>query len=756
MGFGSKVRRNDLATSAFAGCECPRSVTIPPTWNHVQTANQTSLFIPVQTDYSIFAHPSFDANEYANAILAAQPYRISSSVDTSSKIVGTSAGIIDSTASNKEEISVALAKLSFGIEDVNRQLKNVVNIHHEALLAQAASVNQLEGSLQTVNGRLKDISGSVNRLRAKLSTPYVSLSAHVARLQKLQLASSVLRRVARFFMLSRRLEAQMALIDQTSIGGASAAAKNPPLSAKSPIGPGEGEEDGNKQRERAIIKAALSIAEIFALVDADAQLPGVPDKGSQVPENGNALDQVSISLTSLGVISDHLPVVHEAKGRIMNEMEAMMVTGVQELDQSLLSSALLTAHNLRVLPDIVQTLMNDLVEVVESRVKNAFDMAALGRDKSIQEATPTTSASSNLLYKSRVRTEPTNLTAPQWTAVLWTKLEGMVTDLSGDCIKVYSLEKVLNLQKDTLNDRTFLDEAMTLLENKPSSTFWAALARTLERCCRDGSKTSTFLLQTLTSQYPRLLRLFQDFFSRISVHTDTLYTQAYQSPETVLTLRSVSIFESAYLQRSTNRLNELISSSFATSTAAYFGTTSYVSGGYISTVAGGSKPLPGEKDGIAVARIVTNELDTAKFDPLLVKASARGMVKSLEMLCARVDNLAAKDRSSTSLIGPTATLQQHLNASLVNAVYHCWLQLSKLPEAYSEAVAAVLQPAIDALRTSYLKITEPLLSAIRLDTSSIISRVHKLAFSGQNNDPMSHGMGGSSIYVQELAEKLSY
>lgn len=108
-------------------------------------------------DYAIFAHPSFDANEYANAILSNQSYKPSSS--------GTA---IESKPSlneqaNKEEISVALAKLSFGIDDVNRQLKSVINVHHEALLEQAAGVGQLETSVEHVQKGLKDISGSVTR-----------------------------------------------------------------------------------------------------------------------------------------------------------------------------------------------------------------------------------------------------------------------------------------------------------------------------------------------------------------------------------------------------------------------------------------------------------------------------------------------------------------------------------------------------------------------------------------------------------------
>ena len=39
---------------------------------------------------------------------------------------------------------------------------------------------------------------------------------------------------------------------------------------------------------------------------------------------------------------------------------------------------------------------------------------------------------------------------------------------------------------------------------------------------------STFIQTTLSSGYPRLLRLFQEFFSTIAVHTDTVYTQTQQ------------------------------------------------------------------------------------------------------------------------------------------------------------------------------------------------------------------------------------
>lgn len=144
----------------------------------------------------------------------------------------------------------------------------------------------------------------------------------------------------------------------------------------------------------------------------------------------------------------------------------------------------------------------------------------------ISSLTPASEQSSagSLLYKSRVRTEPTSFTAPQFTASIWGSLESLVDEMTVCCIKVrdpiclvahtvhsinqqvYTLEKVLKLKKDGGTGVMFLDEAMKvgplvyqacesngngskkLLENNPTATFWTSLGRSLEKCAKDASK----------------------------------------------------------------------------------------------------------------------------------------------------------------------------------------------------------------------------------------------------------------------------
>jgi len=161
---------------------------------------------------------------------------------------------------SKDDVSTALAKLNFGIDDVASQLKNLVANHHAALLAQAASVHHVERSVSSVRTGLDDVTASLDKLRTRIRAPYTNLAALVQRLQRLQQATDVLRRTSRFVLLARRLQVQMADIDSKQISQAepaltpNALAEQPSEDVKNFGVEGE--------KERAIAKVALSVAEL--------------------------------------------------------------------------------------------------------------------------------------------------------------------------------------------------------------------------------------------------------------------------------------------------------------------------------------------------------------------------------------------------------------------------------------------------------------------------------------------------------------
>uniref|UniRef100_A0A0W0EYP2 Conserved oligomeric Golgi complex subunit 5 n=2 Tax=Moniliophthora roreri TaxID=221103 RepID=A0A0W0EYP2_MONRR len=682
-------------------------------------------------DYSVFASPSFDPNDYANAVLAGDPYPPPSDV-----AVGKTTKLNPPEASTKEEISLAISKLSTGIDDVAKQIKTLVTARHEGLLAQAASANQLSGSLHSVRTGLTDLDSSVEKLRLKIRVPYELMQTKVSRLEKLQHASDLLRRTSRFIVLARRLLSQMAEMD--SLGPATSDTNAPKPSENATLL--NVNEDIEDEKERTIAKAALSIAELVALLGDPKDTLNNAENGTtdtvdsaQVLSDVNRNSESKLLLRSVNAVNAFIPFIEESRTKVTSEMENMVLTGLATLNQSILASSLQTAYNLRVLPQLVQSLISDLSQAVEDRIRTAFDMNKISRDVLGKDAASSPSQTqSPTLYRSRVRTEPTNVTAPQWTAALWTRLEKMIEDMADCCVKVYTLEKVLKLKKDTVSQIVFLDEAMKLLENTPSATFWTALSRSLEKTTRDSAKASTFLQQALSSGYPRLLRLFHEFFAKVAVYTDTVYIHTYQSPETILVLRALSNFETLYLARSTNRLIEAVGQAFA-------GTTR------------GSPP--GATEAVNLTRTLANELDAARFDPLLLRSVAKNVASSLDTVLSRIEGSVIKDRYATILVGPSATPSQVVNASLSSFLYHCYSRISRLFDEHSEEVSRVLIPSAEKLKAAYNEIVDPLLNAIRRDLGNIIDRIHRTDFG--TSDPTA-GMGGASLYMKDLVDKLSF
>jgi hypothetical protein len=154
----------------------------------------------------------------------------------------------------------------------------------------------------------------------------------------------------------------------------------------------------------------------------------------------------------------------------------------------------------------------------------------------------------------------------------------------------------------------------------------------------------------------------------------------------VLVLRSVSSFETLYLTRSTTRINDSVTTAI----------NNYVS----------SKAPLGPSEGVNIARVITNELDSAKFDPLLVRTVARNGVKVLESLVSRLDGMVSvasqlsrteadyqmvRDFTATSLIGPQATAAENVNAQFAS----CWYNLTFVEGEFPGKVWEILKPAVN-------------------------------------------------------------
>lgn len=69
----------------------------------------------------------------------------------------------------------------------------------------------------------------------------------------------------------------------------------------------------------------------------------------------------------------------------------------------------------------------------------------------------------------------------------------------------------------------------------------------------------------------------------------------------------------------------------------------------------GSRSPPGMSEGVNIARTVANELDSAKFDPLLVRSVAQHVATALDMLLSRADGMVRLSLDTNSEISGGST-----------------------------------------------------------------------------------------------------
>lgn len=106
---------------------------------------------------------------------------------------------------------------------------------------------------------------------------------------------------------------------------------------------------------------------------------------------GSSPDQQPIALSSINHVTRYLPVLEASKDKLITEMEAMVFEGLSGLNQPILASSLQTAFNLGLLPSLVRSLLSDLTDAVETRIKKTFDTTHLAREAGIKGQCPRTS-----------------------------------------------------------------------------------------------------------------------------------------------------------------------------------------------------------------------------------------------------------------------------------------------------------------------------------------------------------------------------
>ena len=154
------------------------------------------------TEYATFLHPNFEADAFAHAVLNGEDYPPPAEGEAPTGAPAGGTGFMKGLVgeNGQGDVSAALARLNFGIEDLNRQLKGEVRPrsppplappareltpfslaqvtkHHSSLLLQAASLGGLDNDLSEVRRGLAEVEGGVTRCVPVRLTPLLTRRA---------------------------------------------------------------------------------------------------------------------------------------------------------------------------------------------------------------------------------------------------------------------------------------------------------------------------------------------------------------------------------------------------------------------------------------------------------------------------------------------------------------------------------------------------------------------------------------------------
>ncbi|RCH84577.1 hypothetical protein CU098_001481, partial [Rhizopus stolonifer] len=287
-------------------------------------------------------------------------------------------------------------------------------------------------------------------------------------------------------------------------------------------------------------------------------------------------------LDGIDIVSCELSFVKVSHQHIEQEANTLLKEGIETQNQTKMATGLQVFYNMKKMCERVQDMTEAMLNDLTKEMKQVVDI------QSLQKETGATRPSMN---------------PKQLATSLWQRMESLMKSMSDQCIKVYRLEKVLEIKKDTLTHMSFLEEV-----SKASfdlvSYFWRALSANFEKELKEASKASTFLQNTFVSDYPKLLKLLNDFFARVAMHNGTGLTDYSQTPEYVIMLRSFGTFQSSFLAKSLQRMNDAVNSTFP-------------------TYGGLARTPPGRNNVINITRIMGHELETVAFEPQLAQLLAK-------------------------------------------------------------------------------------------------------------------------------------
>ncbi|KAJ3349617.1 Conserved oligomeric Golgi complex subunit [Entophlyctis luteolus] len=649
-----------------------------PSASNSSSTGATVAALLANPEYRDFALDSFDPVEYANRIIQAP----------------------DGTEYHRTDIAAALGKLSFSIEQLNRELHNQVAAHYEDLLEQVTGLDTLETSLEKIHEGIINANSSFARVKSKIRDTYSQIKQQTDELELVQEGAEVLRNVHRFLGLNKRLEGHMR----------------------------EGSSTG-------ISQAAACIKEIETLLH-------------------------EVDLVGIEVVDPELAKIQKSKSTVASYGDKQLMDGLNNQNQIDIAAGLQIFYNLGQISSRAKLVVDSILEEITTESQQSLNVQLLTKEikdlhaqtvqgkKGVEVVNVSEPVYTERLWK---RLESLMDKLHDNTVKVYV-LERVLSRKKDPFTQVAYLDHVLHGMDENIV-KYFWKGVSQIFEKEIRS----AVKCTVPLFC------IWIIFQLGYPKLLRLFHdMFVRLNVTIATVPGTtapvgagsvVSSQQFQSPtennvsaervasESAVLLKALSSFETAYLRESLARILEPVNQAFPEKPAS------------------GSRISSAKDDVDKLLNAISRELEISKFDSHLLKSVAKNAAKAINMYSIRSEHLVASDSSLFSVANGTAVTansSQLLNIDIVNCLWALsdgiWKALDDFDEEQS-VVTGIFVEAVEGLHKLIQSVAESLIAGITREMELSIVKIHKEDFNKNTKSAADQSLGQ---YIIELGGKMRY
>jgi len=443
-----------------------------------------------------------------------------------------------------------------------------------------------------------------------------------------------------------------------------------------------------------------------------------------------------IDLHGIYIFDENQKFFSQAKKEVQIKSVQLLRQALRSQNQTQTGTALQAFYNLETLCEAVENVKEESIEKLKECVEVALN------SKNIQASLSNSSTYGKVSGPGKISGFP-SASSEVYRQNLWNNLEILSDQILTKFLELFHLQKVLMKKRDPVSHSLFAEKLDKSKEENLLQVVWRNLCEFLRKNLNTTGLTSSLLEE----EFPKLLSLFIDLWSKIEPHESLIDTYEAKAKKSFnegisksvadeklkfnsrsLLMLSLDELENVYIRKCYSRLCDPINLLFTSSTRS---------------------KSPSTQDIESILKIIRSELSISLVDDNLAISVAKNIGKSVQMYVNQCEQRLETQDDSRQVIAPP-TVAQIKNISIINSLCDLQKGLNAVSEQHQlpTKVKSLLQQSVERVLQLKFAITRPIIQSASDSVQAILMTMHDDDFSLNKSDEKVL----SSMYIQELRD----